>query len=289
VDEPQYQTITLADGRRLAWAEYGDPAGRPVLYAHGGLASRLDFADLADRFAELGVRLIAPDRPGIGHSDFQPGRRLLDWPNDAAALLDHLGVERCATLGWSAGGPYAAACAYALGDRVTGVGLLGSAVPFEVIGSRKGLNRPDRVMLTLATRVPPLARAALWLTLAAPPPPMLVRLSSRALSPADRRVLQAAPPEQAVAFMKEAVRQGTRGEVQEYVVFARPWGFRLEDVKAPVWVWEGEEDTMLPLAYPETLAAHLSRCTVTVVPGEGHLSLLRARTADILSPLVEPL
>lgn len=288
VDERSPQTLTLPDGRRLAYAEYGDPAGQPVLYCHGGLASRLDVADLDATFEQLGARVIAPDRPGVGRSDYQAGRTLLDWPGDAAALLDELGVDRCAVLGWSAGGPYAAACAYALGDRVTAAALLGSAVPFEVFGTRKGLNRPDRIMLTLATRVPPLGRAALWLTIVVPPPAVLVKMTAFALGTADRAVLAGAgSPAEAVAFMKESVRQGTRGEVHEYVIFARPWGFRLEDVAVPVHIWEGAADPLLPPGYPDTLAAHLPKATLTIVPGEGHLSLLRNRTAEILTPLLD--
>ena len=283
-----FQVLTLADGRRLAYAEYGDPAGRPVLYCHGGLASRLDVAPLSAACADIGVRLVSADRPGIGHSTYQPNRTLLDWPADVTQLADALGLERFAVLGWSAGGPYAMACSHALADRVSAIAVLGTALPFEVVGSRAGLNRPDRIMLTLATRVPPAARLALWLSMVAAPAKALERSAGRALSPADRAILAAADsPADAVAFMKESVRQGTRGEVTEYVVFARPWGFALEDVPGPVHVWEGSEDKMLPPAYPKILLDHLPQATFTMVPGEGHISLLRNKTPEILTQLLD--
>ena len=282
------QVLTLPDGRELAYAEYGAPAGRPVLYCHGGLASRLDVAPLAAACAAIDVRLISPDRPGIGRSSFQPGRTLLDWPADAARLADALGIGRFAAVGWSAGGPYAMACSHALGDRVSAVAVLGTALPFEVVGTRKGLNRPDRIMLTLATRAPPLARLSLWLTMVAAPAKALERSAGRALSPADRAILAAADsPTDAVAFMKESVRQGTRGEVTEYLVFARPWGFALEDVPGPVHIWEGAADKMLPPDYPKILLDHLPRATFTMVPGEGHISLLRNRMPEILTALLD--
>ena len=103
--------VNLPDGRDLAYEEYGDPAGFPVLSFHGGLSSHLDAAPAGAAAREAGIRLVAPDRPGMGLSTFQPGRTLLDWPEDVTALAHALGIERFAVMGWSAGGPYAAVCA----------------------------------------------------------------------------------------------------------------------------------------------------------------------------------
>ena len=50
----------------MAYAEYGTPDGFVVVNAHGGLACRLDVAAADDVAAEAGVRLISPDRPGVG-------------------------------------------------------------------------------------------------------------------------------------------------------------------------------------------------------------------------------
>lgn len=102
------QCVRVADGRRLAWAEYGDPAGHPVLYHHGGLNSHLDAATAHEPARALGVRLVAPDRPGIGASDRLPGRRLVDWPADvvddyrvmSAPWGFDLGAVRAPTVLW---------------------------------------------------------------------------------------------------------------------------------------------------------------------------------------------
>ncbi|WP_455385831.1 alpha/beta fold hydrolase, partial [Acidihalobacter prosperus] len=116
--------LRLPDGRRLAYAEYGDPRGRPLIYNHGLLSSRFEavFADGAAR--RLGLRLIAVDRPGCGGSDPLPGRRLLDWPGDVAALAAALRLPHFHVFGVSGGGPYALACASALAGRVTGLTLV---------------------------------------------------------------------------------------------------------------------------------------------------------------------
>jgi pimeloyl-ACP methyl ester carboxylesterase len=103
--------IQLPDGRLLGYAESGAPAGRAVLYFHGHPGARLEAGFLADPATRANVRLIGVDRPGMGLSTYQPGRRLLDWPADIAALADALAIERFAVVGLSGGGPYALACA----------------------------------------------------------------------------------------------------------------------------------------------------------------------------------
>ena len=110
--------IRLPDGRNLCYAEYGDPQGKPVMSFHGGPGSHLEHEAYSATIGSLGVRLICPDRPGMGLSDFQPGRKLLDWPPDVLALADALGLERFGVMGWSVGSQYALACAYAIPERL---------------------------------------------------------------------------------------------------------------------------------------------------------------------------
>src|SRR5262245_54218318 len=112
--------LTLPSGRLLAYCEYGDPAGAPVLYFHGSPSSRLEPLLIGDdTWRRLGLRVIAADRPGMGQSPFQDGRRLLDWPANATVLADTLGLERFAVLGFSGGGPYVFACAAQIPQRLT--------------------------------------------------------------------------------------------------------------------------------------------------------------------------
>jgi len=100
-----------------------------VLNCHGGLACRLDVAAADGVAREAAIRLISADRPGIGLSDPQPGRTVVDWAADAEELAKHLGVERFAALGWSMGGQYAAAVGYALRSRVNRVAIIAGALP----------------------------------------------------------------------------------------------------------------------------------------------------------------
>src|SRR5215211_6909814 len=138
------RVMRLTDGRRLGYAEYGDPTGRPVFFFHGFGTSRVICPRDDELARNLGARLIAVDRPGIGWSDALPGRRLLDWPTDVAQLANQLGLDRFAIVGWSGGGPYAAACGHALADRVRVVGLVSSPAPISGVKKADYLRRFDR-------------------------------------------------------------------------------------------------------------------------------------------------
>jgi pimeloyl-ACP methyl ester carboxylesterase len=278
----------MPDGRELAYEEYGDPVGDPVLSFHGGLSSRLDAAPAHEAALALGVRLISPDRPGMGRSTFQPGRRLLDWPADVTALTEALDIERFAVMGWSCGGPYAAVCGARMSDRVRAVGLLSSAVPFELVGTTKGLAPDDRILLYLVRRAPWLAATLLRISIADAPEGRLYREIRRSFSAVDRAALEERGSiVDAVAFVKESMRQGTEGCLQDYRVFGDPWGFDLEEVTVPVHIWEGSEDHTGPPEYRDLLLRHLPRAQLSIVPGEGHLSLLQHQARSILGRLTQ--
>src|SRR5918998_25550 len=154
--------VRLRDGRRLGYAEYGDPQGSPVLFFHGLGTTRVicppdDGTALRER-----IRLVAVDRPGIGISDRRPRRRLLDWPADVVQLADHLEIERFAVVGWSGGGPYAAACGYLLPHRVRKVGMVSSPAPLSGVPEADYLLRFHRTAAHAAGRAPWMIRLALW-------------------------------------------------------------------------------------------------------------------------------
>lgn len=276
----------MPDGRGLAFEEYGDPDGDPVLSFHGGLSSRLDAAPAHSAALALGVRIVSPDRPGMGRSTLQPGRRLLDWPSDVAALADALEIERFAVMGWSCGGPYAAVCAAKMPDRITAVALLSSAVPLELMGTTRGLSRDDRILLSLVRRAPWLASALLRVSIANASEKRLSREIRRSFPAVDWAALEErGPVVEAVGFIKESMRQGTAGCLHDYRIFGDPWGFSLGEIRAPVHVWEGAEDHTGPPAYRDLLLRHIPDARLSVIAGEGHLSLLQHQATAILADL----
>jgi pimeloyl-ACP methyl ester carboxylesterase len=268
-------SVRLADGRRLSYAEYGASGGRPLLLFHGTPSSRLMFR-LADRAAcDLGMRLIAPDRPGIGMSDPQAGRRIADWPADVAGLADQLGCERFDLVGVSGGGPYALACARFIPERLGTVGVVSGVGPVGDSPELKMELEPRlRALFALAQRggapyelaariVGATARRwpALFLNMLALNEPQAERTGATG-DPA-RRVLEAG--------LVEAFRQGHHGPAEDFRLIASPWGFDPEEVRCRVLFWHGEADTIVPLEMGRHLARRMTEHGACWVPGAGHL------------------
>ena len=280
--------LRLADGRTLACLELGEPAGPPVLYFHGFPGSRLEARVAADAATRLGVRLLAVDRPGFGQSTFQPGRTVADWAADVAALADQLALARFSIVGVSGGGPYALACAARLSDRLAHVALVCPLGPLDARDRRAGMLAQDRVMLALATLAPPLARGVVhllahWMRQDAD---RYVKFMMAGMVAPDRELF-ADPGYRALvmASTAEALREGGTGAAWELTLIARPWDFRLEDVRMPVTLWQGLVDQILPAAMARRLAAALPSCNPRYLPGEGHLSLVVRHIGEVLAEL----
>src|SRR5215467_11321821 len=122
--------LELQDGAVLAFDEYGDPTGVPVIFCHGWPSS-CTMAQLTEEPARaLGVRIISPDRPGISGSSMQRNRKLSDWPGVLQALVDHLDIGEFRMLAISGGAPYAYTTAAAMPDRVRAIAIVGGVIPF---------------------------------------------------------------------------------------------------------------------------------------------------------------
>lgn len=271
--------VVLPDGRRLALRHYGAPPGPGVpvvVYNHGGLSCGLDAAPAHAAALAAGVHLLAPDRPGVGGSDRAPGRSLLDWPRDVAALLDALDVPSAAAAGWSLGGDYVLALGRGLPDRITAVAVIAGGLPLDVPGREAGLSPMDRRLLRLSHRRPAAARAAF----------RAIAAASRATAPlagsgrpwlfrstwgeADAAVM-AGPAGRFYADAVGAAVADPEGMIDEYRVFGAPWGYDPAEITVPVRIWQGDADRFVPAAWADELAADIPGSAVVRCPGEGHL------------------
>ena len=136
-EDKNHLIIRLPNGLKLGYSEFGDTFGKPILLFHGQPGNRL-FRHHNDAIAKrLGVRMISIDRPGYGLSDFQPQRTIIDWPNDVVCLCEQLGIDKFAVLGFSAGGPYAAACGVMVPERLTCIGMVSCPPPMNEITLEK--------------------------------------------------------------------------------------------------------------------------------------------------------
>jgi pimeloyl-ACP methyl ester carboxylesterase len=273
------QVLILDDGRSLGYAEYGEPDQTPLFLFHGLPGSRLDIPEMWNE-TPPNVRVIAPDRPGVGLSSFQSHRRFTDWSDDVRQLADALGIERFLVAGFSGGGPHALAIAHGLGDRVIAAASISGAGVCTTREDRRGMNSLNRLIFTVARRSPSL----LWLV-AAPHARQVKRSPAKVIESAardkhvplaDREVLSDSRiREKMINAGPEMFRQGVRGFLQEAHLAASPWGFDPSEIRTPVTFWHGDADTNVPIQTMHRLAERIADCRVTIYAGEGHLIVPR--------------
>ena len=271
----------------MAFAEFGREGGRPLVFCHGFPGSRLEGALVDGAARELGVRVICPDRPGHGLSDFKRRRRIAHWPADLASLADALGLERFAVLGISAGGPYAAACGALLAPRVRAVGIVSGTAPAG--GPAAGGSSTLRTPSALGRQLPTLRRFFLGRACKKIARDAVAFLgnATAAAPPADRAVF--ADPALRNIFaddLREAFRQGARGPAWDARAADRRWGFRLEEIRVPVWLWYGNEDRTVPPATGRYLADHIPGSRTHFFQSDAHISALVNHVDEILRAVV---
>jgi len=265
------------DGRKLAFAETGDPAGKPVFFFHSLPGCRLYSHPDRALTASLGVRLIRLDRPGFGLSDRQPGRTLLHWPDDVKALADLLRIDQFAVLGHAAGGPYAAACAYKLPRRVTKAAIVAGLPPLAAPNELAQVSMPMQCLCGLVQKLPCLLKPALQLlwrySQRRRDPRDFVQTMLRSFPEPDRRLFQEQPAllEMLAANLEELQASGkVDGYVAELLILARAWGFRFDEIVVPVSLWWGEEERAIPVQTARKIASALPDCELHVIPNAGH-------------------
>ena len=288
-------TVVTADGRDLEVLLSGPEDGLPLVHHHGTPQGAVHDPALERAASERGLRVVAWSRPGYGGSspraDALDTATVADDAADVATILDHLGVDRFLTLGWSGGGPRSLACAAMLPERclgaVCGVGL---APPAEFDGDvRDGMGEGNVEEYTAAMAgVEPLTEVLERFSpqvFAATPHDIADSLGSL-IPPVDRAALTGELAEVSAAAFRRAGAQGIVGWLHDDLTHIRPWGFSVADITVPVSVWQGTEDKMVPFAHAEWLAAHIPGVRAHLEPGEGHLSLL-AQMPRILDDLLE--
>jgi pimeloyl-ACP methyl ester carboxylesterase len=269
--------VAVGDDRQIGFAEFGDPQGRAVFWLHGTPGARRQIPVEAREYAERKhIRLIGVDRPGIGSSTPFQYQNVLAFADDLRTIADVLGIDDMAVIGLSGGGPYALACAAAMPDRVLVCGVLGGVAP--TVG-------PDAIsggLMSLGSAIAPFMPVlGLPLRLAAVGLIQAIRpLGSRAVdmygrvSPiGDRRLL--ARPEFKAMFLDDLLN-GSRKQMAapfaDVVVFAKDWGFRLDQVKVPVHWWHGDKDHIIPFEHGRHVVARLPDAELYTLPGESHLA-----------------
>ncbi len=270
--------VRLLDGRRLAYAEYGDFDGTPIFLFHGFPGSRLAWGLLPGDPIPPGIRIVAPDRPGYGHSDPKPGRTLLEWADDVCRLADALTIDQFSIVGVSGGGPGALACAWGMPERLTTVGVVSCAAPTNARGVFDGMSKTNRFFIKLAWRLPWLStlNVRFLASVIRRNPARYINSMKFKVHDVDQAIL--ARPEIQDMLTKdfaEALIGGAEGMVSDMAAnHGRPWGFPLDKIEVKVLFWFCALDRSVPPAMARYLSDAVPDSEATCVPDAGHLWIL---------------
>ena len=279
--------MQLKDGRRLGYAEYGDPKGKPLFFFHGWPSSRKGAEKYDDLAKRLHIRVVSSDRPGFGLSDYKKDRTLLDWPDDVIELADYLKIKKFAVMGVSGGGPYGSVCGYKLLDRITNMGI--------VVGLGPVINKHSVDGITWMSKLG-------WANF---DKPVVRRISVLVqyfntyygfhlgihrynfIAKSDRKLYRDPDIQKSVYDnYREAFRQGYRGPEWDLKLYAGDWGYRVGDIKTKTYLWYGAADRNVSLNMGKYYAAHIRGSKLKIYQGEGHLiSVTHAK--EILKTLTQ--
>ncbi|KAH8680117.1 Alpha/Beta hydrolase protein [Tricladium varicosporioides] len=290
-------TFTLADGRTIAWCEYGDASSPhpPVFYFHSFPSAGCEGGLLHETALKLHLRIISPDRPGYGDSSlFDAPRTFLTYPADIIALADHLKISQFQILSVSGGSPYLLACLKEISkDRCLGAQSVSGIYPLSL--GTKGMAFLQRAIMFVANWTPSSFVGAL----------MNSQLGTAARDPDPKKLEKAVmdnakglPERDRLAFEKEsfkpymvnglraAFRTDGAGAGFEAGLYATDWGFTLEEVDATrLRIWHGGLDTNVPFQMAEKAAKLMPAAKTTFLDGEGH-SVIAWHLEDILKGFV---
>jgi pimeloyl-ACP methyl ester carboxylesterase len=286
-------SFTLPDGRSLDLYVEGPDDGTPLVFHHGTPSAGIPYGAFVDAAAERGLRWVSYSRPGYGESARREGRSVADCVADVEAIVDHLGARAFFTAGASGGGPHTLACAALLPDRVLGCAAIASVAPYEAEGldwmAGQGPENVAEWQAQLAGPEP--LRAFLeeeaGHMLAASSPDAFIASMAGLLPPVDRSALTGAFAKAMINNSHRALERGIWGWYDDDVAFLHPWGFDLDSMRAPVALWQGGEDLMVPFAHGEWLATHVAKARPHLHPEQGHLSIAAGSFPQVLDELIE--
>jgi len=285
--------IRLPSGRRLGYAEFGNPSGPLVLYFHGTPGSRVDAMLIEGEAIAAGVRLMAVERPGIGLSDYQSGRRILAWPADVEGFVEALGYAGTSfgIVALSGGAPYALACVKCIPHRLTHAAIVSGHTPPGAAGVTPG--NQDRLIAFISRR-PRLSTVGFNVAIRTlhRNPDKMARRVMQSWSESDRQLVRCNPEyyRGLIRTLNEATRCGSTGILREVQLLGSPWGFRLCDLPpASVSIWHGGCDPIAPVSMGHYFHRQIAGSELIIDPAAGHITMPKWHAAEILSRFSAPI
>ena len=284
--------LRLADGRDIEFLTAGPEDGRPLVVHEGTPVGLVVNSRLGAAAAERGLRIVQVARPGYVQSTARPGRRVADIAADVAAVLDDLGSDTFVSIGFSGGGPHSVACAALLPGRCLAAASVAGVGPNGVDGldflAGMGPENVEEFGLAVqgeAALTPFLEQEAT--ALRGITGEQIVGALAGLISGADAAVLTGDFADSLAAGLRSAVSNGIAGWRDDDLAFAADWGFWPDAQAAPIAIWQGDQDNMVPFAHGQWLAAHIPGARVHLQPGAGHLTMTVTAIDVILDELLD--
>ena len=277
--------LILSDGRRLQYAEYGDPQGKPVIHLHGVLGCRYERVPDDVKTKDLGIRLIIPDRPGYGLSETADGHGYLDFADDLLQLVDYLDIPQCFVMGLSVGAIYGSAFAYKSSQRLHKLAMVSSTPPFRSFADFSGVPASLKLLIAFSKYLPSAAQ-------------MITEIAIKNACKNPREFLANIPTcvsDQAIfrrSSLQDHIEQcllaGSKdchdGFVSDILLSAEPWPFRPEDIQTEIEFWHGTDDKHSPISRIKPIIESVPNKRFHPIKGGGHF-LIYEHWQEILRSL----
>ena len=289
-DRQLWKEVNGVDGGILEVLIDAGASGRPLVFHHGTPGTAIWYGRLADAARDVGLQLVAYTRPGYAGSTARRHRSVADAAVDVAAILDALGAADFVSLGWSGGGPHSLACAALLPGRCIAAAIIAGVAPYRAHGLdwMAGMGKENVEEFSAALQGEDVLRPALeryareLVTVQAAD---VAAALGGLVSEVDKRALTGEFAEVLALSFRRAVSRGIDGWLDDDLAFTRDWGFALDEIRAPVAIWQGEQDRMVPFSHGQWLASHVRGAQAHLFPDEGHLSLAVGAIDRILADL----
>ncbi len=284
--------LTADDGRTLDVLVGGAASGPTIVLHHGSPSDASCWSDWHEESQGRGARIVSVSRPGYAGSTRHPGRVVADAAADVAAVLDHLGIDEYVTAGWSGGGPHALACAALHPDRCRAGAALAGVAPYGVAGLDFLAGMGPENVEEFGAALQGESVLSRWLgehgeAFRHVSGAEIVAAFGGLVPQIDKDVLVGGYADHMAAEFRRALARGFDGWIDDDLAFVRPWGFELAAITAPVTVWQGDLDLMVPAHHGAWLVEHLPNARARTPTGHGHISLVTQHRGEILDWLLE--
>ena len=300
--DTERRLTTLPDGRTIDMLIVGPSDGLPLVLHEGTPAGLVLYPPAVQAASIRGLQVILAARPGYERSTPRSGRRVVDVAADTAAVLDDLGADTFVTLGWSGGGPHTLACAAALPGRCLAAASIAGVAPYgangldwlagmgpENVAEFEAAVRGEAALTEFLDRMTGLMATLTGASVA--------ESLGGLVTDADKAALTGEYADHVAAALSAAMNAGIAGWRDDDLAFVQNWGFSLgwdsptppggTSKAAPVAIWQGDQDKMVPFTHGQWLAANIPGARAHLLPGEGHLSLTVSSFDRILDDLLD--